>query len=146
MHRGILKQCVMTRSYGNCHMRLSSVMQRLRWFFDDYDLYPSRMLVYRHVPTQTFEVVIAGLLISSIVMSCAVVVTGPFCCQKCRMSTTFIVLLTGVCVATACFVYWQANLEGQTFTLQHTPVHDLYPYEYSENVQRKVLMYDNQNE
>ncbi|KIH51186.1 hypothetical protein ANCDUO_18731 [Ancylostoma duodenale] len=77
-----------------------------------------------------FEVVIAGLLISSITMACAVVVTGPFCCQKCRVSTTFIVLLTGVCVGTACFVYWQANLEGQTFTLQHTPIHDLFSYEY----------------
>ncbi|VDM81080.1 unnamed protein product [Strongylus vulgaris] len=63
-------------------------------------------------------------------MACAVVVTGPFCCQQCRMSTTFIVLLTGVCVGTACFVYWQANIEGQTFTLQHVPIHDLFSYEY----------------
>uniref|UniRef100_A0A1I7X973 HTH_48 domain-containing protein n=1 Tax=Heterorhabditis bacteriophora TaxID=37862 RepID=A0A1I7X973_HETBA len=53
MHRGVLKQCITTRSYGNCNFRLSSLFKKFRNFLDGYDIYSERIMAYRHLPAQT---------------------------------------------------------------------------------------------
>ncbi|CAL2049754.1 CBN-CLC-3 protein [Caenorhabditis brenneri] len=133
MHRGVLRQCITARKHETCNFRLSSMFKQLRNFMDGYDMYSEKSM-YRHLPTQTYEVFVALFLAISCMVAGTVLLFGPFCCQRCKPSTTLLIFITGVFSGSGCAIYWNANREGKTFTLQHLPFQDVYHYDYGSDM------------
>ncbi|CAB3400186.1 unnamed protein product [Caenorhabditis bovis] len=128
MNRGILKQCISTRQYASCSFRLSSMFKQLRNYMESYDVLTERT-TYQHLATQTFEVVVALFIVIAALIAGTILFFGPFCCQRCKASTTLLLFLTGVFAGSGCLIYLNANREGKTFTLQQM-MNDVYQYDY----------------
>ncbi|CAD6187466.1 unnamed protein product [Caenorhabditis auriculariae] len=129
MNRGIIRQCISTKQYGSCDFRLASIFKQLRNLYDTY----AARTIYRHMPAKTFEVFVVLFISISISVATVVLTFGPFCCQKCKAATTLLILITGVFSAAGCFIYWTANREGNTFTLQHMPFEHVFHYDYGSD-------------
>ncbi|CAI5455317.1 unnamed protein product [Caenorhabditis angaria] len=135
MNRGLLRQCIRTSSYSNCNFRLASIFKHLKETFKlDGDLMSART-IYRHKPTQSFEIFVALFIVIACLVAGTVLLFGPFCCQKCKASTTLLIFITGVFSGSGCLVYWNSNREGHTFTLvQSSYSQEYFNFEYSGDI------------